>query len=147
LEREIAWDWQLRHLRAVNKFPVRPVLAQESVRENIQTGRNFPGVIQDAAWGVFLENYQKGYGADGDHLKTFQEIKSALDAGVSMVTLDLSEKLNPKAFEFSKEMLDREFREAVDAEEMKSSPISFWRKNFISRVLRENAVSNSMKKN
>jgi hypothetical protein len=47
------------HLRAVNTFPVRPVLAQESVRENIQTGRNFPGVIQDAAWGVFLENYQK----------------------------------------------------------------------------------------
>jgi len=30
-------------------------------------------VIQDAAWGVFLENYQKGYGADGDHLKTFRK--------------------------------------------------------------------------
>jgi len=118
------------HLRAVNKFPVRPVLAQESVRENIQTGRNFPGVIQDAAWGVFLENYQKGYGADGDHLKTFQEIKAALDAGVSMVTLDLSEKLNPKAFEFSKETLDREFREAVDAEEMKVLSHLFLEKEF-----------------
>ena len=118
------------HLRAVNKFPVRPVLAQQSVRENIQTGRNFPGVIQDAAWGVFLENYQKGYGADGDHLKTFQEIKSALDAGVSMVTLDLSEKLNPKAFEFSKEMLDREFQEAVDAEEMKVLSHLFLEKEF-----------------
>ena len=30
------------HLRAVDKFPVRPVLAQQSVRENIQTGRSFP---------------------------------------------------------------------------------------------------------
>ncbi len=63
------------HIRAVQKFRVRPVLAQQSVRENTQTGRSFKEVVSDAAWAVFQENYQDGYGADGDHLKSLEEIK------------------------------------------------------------------------
>ncbi len=102
------------HLWAIQKFQVRPVLAQQSTRENSQTGRNFSGVIQDAAWAVFQENYQGGYGADGDHLKSIQEIKSALDAGVSMITLDLSEKLNSEAIHYPIERIDRQFKEEID---------------------------------
>jgi len=63
------------HIRAIKKFQVHPVLAQQSVRENAQTGRSFTQVIQDAAWAVFQENYQEGYGADADHLKSLQEVK------------------------------------------------------------------------
>lgn len=102
------------HIRAIQKYHVRPVLAQQSVRENKQTGRSFREVVQDAAWAVFQENYQGGYGADGDHLKSLDEIKSALDAGVSMVTLDLSEKLNLEAFHDPKELVDRRFKEEID---------------------------------
>jgi hypothetical protein len=102
------------HIRAVQKFGVRPVLAQQSVRENTQTGRSFREVVGDAAWAVFQENYKDGYGADGDHLKSLQEIKEALDADVSMITLDLSEKLNPEASDCPKEQLDRQFKEEID---------------------------------
>jgi hypothetical protein len=102
------------HIRAVQKFGVRPVLAQQSVRENTQTARSFQEVVSDAAWAVFQENYQDGYGADGDHLKSLEEIKNALDAGVSMITLDLSEKLNPKASDYPREQLDRQFNEEID---------------------------------
>jgi hypothetical protein len=102
------------HIRAVQKFRVRPVLAQQSVRENTQTGRSFEEVVSDAAWAVFQENYQDGYGADGDHLKSLEEIKNALGAGVSMITLDLSEKLNPEASDYPKEQLDRQFKEEID---------------------------------
>ena len=102
------------HIRAIQKFHVRPVLAQQSVRENKQTGRSFREVVQDAAWAVFQENYQEGYGADGDHLKSLDEIRSALDAGVSMVTLDLSEKLNLEAFHYPKALVDRKFQEEID---------------------------------
>jgi hypothetical protein len=56
------------HIRAIKRFQAYPVLAQQSVRENMQTGRNYFEVIQDVAWAVFQENYQKGYGADADHL-------------------------------------------------------------------------------
>jgi hypothetical protein len=102
------------HIRAVQKYGVRPVLAQQSVRENTQTGRSFEEVVSDAAWAVFQENYQDGYGADGDHLKSLPEIKNALDAAVSMITLDLSEKLNPEASNCPKDQLDRQFKEEID---------------------------------
>jgi hypothetical protein len=102
------------HIRAVQKFRVRPVLAQQSVRENTQTGRSFEEVVSDAAWAVFQENYQDGYGADGDHLKSLQEIKDALHAGVSMITLDLSEKLKPEASDYPKEQLDHQFKKEID---------------------------------
>ena len=102
------------HIRAVQKFGVRPVLAQQSVRENTQTGRSFEEVVSDAAWAVFQENYQDGYGADGDHLKSLQEIKEALHAVVSMITLDLSEKLNLGASDYPKEQLDHQFKREID---------------------------------
>lgn len=102
------------HIRAIQKFQVRPVLAQQSARENNQTGRTFTGVIRDAAWAVFQENYRDGYGADGDHLKSLEEVENALNQGVSMITLDLSEKLNFEAFNAPKEIIDRRFEGEID---------------------------------
>ena len=102
------------HIRAIRKFQVHPVLAQQSVRENKQTGRSFTEVVEDAAWAVFQENYRGGYGADGDHLKSLEEIQAALDAGVSMVTLDLSEKLSPEACHHPKGEINRRFKEEID---------------------------------
>ena len=118
------------HLRAIRKFRSRPILAQQSVRENNQTGRNFHDVVQDAAWGVFQENYRHGYGADGDHLKSFQEIKTALDAGVSMVTLDLSEKLNPMAFHDSWTSINAQFKEEIDEGDAKVLSHLFLERSF-----------------
>jgi hypothetical protein len=102
------------HIRAVRKFKVRPVLAQQSVRENRQTGRNFKEVVLDAAWAVFQENYEDGYGADGDHLKSLEEVEEALHAGVSMITLDLSEKLNLEVFHYSKDLVKQKFKDEID---------------------------------
>ncbi len=103
------------HIRAVRRFNVRPVLAQQSIRENNQTGRNFKEVIADAAWSVFQEDFQEGYGADGDHLKSLSEVRLALDSGVSMITLDLSEKLNVDALTIPRETIERRFKEEIDA--------------------------------
>jgi hypothetical protein len=102
------------HIRAIKKFQIYPVLAQQSVIENGQTGRDFIKVIQDAAWAVFQENYREGYGADGDHLRSLQEVKSALDAGVSMVTLDLSDRIDANALQEPKELIDAKFKEEID---------------------------------
>jgi hypothetical protein len=67
------------HIRAITKYRAHSVLAQQSVRENLQTGRNFFEVIQDAAWAVFQDGYQEGYGADGDHLKSLQYVLNVKD--------------------------------------------------------------------
>jgi hypothetical protein len=119
------------HIRAIQKFQIRPVLAQQSVRENTQTGRACAEVVRDAAWAVFQENYQGGYGADGDHLKSLQEVKHALEAGVSMVTLDLSEKLNPDVVHYPKEVIDLKFREEVDEDDSKVILHLFLNKEFL----------------
>jgi len=84
------------HIRLIkdSAIDVFPVLAQQSMRELNLTNRTYEDVFSAAVWAVFQEGYTKGYGADGDHLKTRGEIKAALDCGFSMITLDCSEHIN-----------------------------------------------------
>ncbi len=77
-------------LAAVRQTRVKPVLAQQSLRELYLTGRSYDDVIDAASWAVFKSGYREGYGADGDHLKTKQEVEAALEHGCSMITLDCS---------------------------------------------------------
>ena len=81
------------HIRLIRDLDIFPVLAQQSMRELNLTGRTYEDVLASAVWAVFREGYTKGYGADGDHLKTSQEVKYALDCGYTMITLDCSEHI------------------------------------------------------
>ncbi len=97
------------HLRAVRKFKAFPVLAQQSVRELDFTDRSFPSIVADAAFLVFQEGYEDGWGADGDHLKRMKDIDAALDAGTPMITLDLTEVLHPEAGDWNVDRIEEEF--------------------------------------
>lgn len=105
------------HVRCVKGRDVFPVLAQQSIRELTQTERSYRDVIDCASWAVFQEGYQEGFGADGDHLKTMEEIQMAVNAGASMITLDLSEKLRGEAFGLDKEALTKVFEDEFDEDE------------------------------
>ncbi len=83
------------HLAALRGFAATPVLAQQSMRELSLTGRTYRQVVDDATHHAFQSGYQDGYGADGDHLKTLADIDTALDAGMPMITLDLSDVMDP----------------------------------------------------
>ncbi len=85
------------HIQTVKDLDVFPVLAQQSIRELNLTGRNYEDVLSSAAWAVFQEGYKKGYGADGDHLKTAEEVKMAVDVGMTMITLDCSDHIDNSA--------------------------------------------------
>ena len=93
-------------LRALKGYDVFPVLAQQSIRELTLTNRTFPEVIAAAAFGVFQEGYTGGYGADGDHLKTKEEIRYALESGCTMITLDCSEHIDNDAAVCPQDTLD-----------------------------------------
>lgn len=82
------------HIKAIKETVAFPVLAQQSMRELNFTGRTYEDVLSTAAWSVFQEGYKSGYGADGDHLKTADEIKMALDIGMTMITLDCSDYID-----------------------------------------------------
>jgi hypothetical protein len=93
------------HIDTVRQSDVFPVLAQQSIRELNLTERTYEDVICAAAWAVFQEGYTKGYGADGDHLKTSQEVQMALDIGMTMITLDCSEHIDNEAVDQGTDVL------------------------------------------
>ncbi len=98
------------HLHALKNCDVFPVLAQQSIRELKLTGRSYEEVLAAAAWGVFQEGYTRGYGADGDHLKTREEIKYALNCGYTRITLDCSDHIQNNVLSLSEAEIDRNYQ-------------------------------------
>ena len=82
------------HLRCLAGSGIRPVLAQQSIRELTLTERTYVDVLDAASWAVLQEGFHEGFGADGDHLKRPEDIQLALELGFSMITLDCSEKID-----------------------------------------------------
>jgi hypothetical protein len=97
------------HIRAIGPYDAYPVFAQQSIRELNLTGRNYKQVVADAAFGVYQEGFDRGYGADGDHLKTIKDIDTALEAGMPMITLDLTEVMAPRFQDNSDAEIEEEF--------------------------------------
>ena len=79
------------HVEAVRTSKMRPIFAQQSIRELDLTNRKMEDVIDSAAYSVIQAGYTDGYGADGDHLKEESDIKHELELGISMLTLDCSD--------------------------------------------------------
>ncbi len=98
------------HLRAIAAYPVSPLLAQQSIRELSLTDRTFEDVVDDVTFLVLQEGYAEGYGADGDHLKTLADIRTAVSAGMTMITLDLTERMNAPAENWSDQRVEEGFR-------------------------------------
>ncbi|TVQ00968.1 MAG: hypothetical protein EA359_14845 [Balneolaceae bacterium] len=96
------------HLKAIRKTTFMPVLAQQSIRELQRTGRTAQEVIDAATWAVFREGYRDGYGADGDHLKTPEDIDLMADAGYTMFTIDPSEFVVNEAIHMNRSELETE---------------------------------------
>jgi len=96
------------HLKAIRKTSFKPVLAQQSIRELERTGRTAAEVLDAAGWAAFREGYRDGFGADGDHLKTTEDIDLMMKAGYTMFTIDPSNFVVNEAAELSEhELLSR----------------------------------------
>lgn len=87
----IAADGQLR---AIRDYDVFPVLAQQSLRELRLMGGTYESLLDRVTFQVLRAGYRGGYGADGDHLKTREDILNAIESGVTMITLDCSEHIH-----------------------------------------------------
>lgn len=93
------------HIRALEGSHLKPILAQQSIRELERTKRTPEEVIDAAVWAVFQEGYTQGYGADADHLKTTADIDLMIKAGFKMFTFDPSAYVLDDALHFTKEQL------------------------------------------
>ena len=85
------------HIRTVKKQKeILPVLAQQSVRELSKTGKDFKTVVSDSIWNIMQEGYRGRWGADADHIKERKYFTKAVEAGMTMYTLDTSDYLDEK---------------------------------------------------
>jgi len=76
---------------------IKPVFAQQSIREMGRTNRTPRNVLDDATWGAFEAGWEGPVGADADHLHTIEDIDSCAAAGYVMFTLDPNDHVDPEA--------------------------------------------------
>ena len=95
------------HIRSVINSGFKPILAQQSIRELTRTNRTPAEVVDAAVWAVFQEGYEKGFGADADHLKTTDDIDLMVENGFTMFTFDPSEFVVNEADHINETELDK----------------------------------------
>jgi hypothetical protein len=81
------------HIKLFEQYDAYPVFAQQSIRELNLTNRTYEDVLDAATFAVFRAGFKKGWGADGDHLKTVKDVEYALSLGFTMITLDCSDHI------------------------------------------------------
>jgi hypothetical protein len=100
------------HIRAMRSSGagLRPVFAQQSMREMARTGRTPRQVMDDAMWAVFAAGWHDGYGADADHLKEVADLDAGLAAGFTLFTIDPGAHVDDSAEALSADRM----RDALD---------------------------------
>jgi len=76
---------------------IKPIFAQQSIREMGRTNRTPRNVLDDATWGAFQAGWKGEVSADADHLHTFEDIDRCVEAGFVFYTLDPNDHVNPEA--------------------------------------------------
>ncbi|MFQ5824519.1 MAG: tagaturonate epimerase family protein [bacterium] len=124
------------HIRAIAGTNLKPILAQQSIRELQRTQRKPEEVLDAATWAVFQEGFKNGFGADADHLKTPEDIDLMVNAGFTMFTIDPSQyvvnessqlylhELQSRAEELPWELLNDSFENVMARYENKSYSIT-----------------------
>ena len=98
------------HIRVFRRYPeITPILAQQSIRELNLTNRTFSDVLDSSTFAVFRNGFTTGWGADGDHVKTAEEVRYALSSGFTMITLDCSEQIDNSIEGLSKAEVDAKY--------------------------------------
>ena len=87
------------HVRALNAVgaPIRPVFAQQSIREMGRCHRTPRNVLDDATWGAFQAGWTQPVGGDADHLEQLEDIDNTAVAGYVFFTLDPKAEVDPEA--------------------------------------------------
>ena len=135
------------HLEAVTRSKIKPVLAQQSLRELGLSGRTYEQVLDAAVWACFKGGYKGGFGADGDHLKTLEEVRTALSQEVSMITLDGSLVLKEAPASAQERAaayreLPEDFRTSIEEEYLGDEELERFGIHIDADILAELAVAN-----
>jgi len=96
--------------------PIRPIFAQQSIREMTRTQRSPRQVMGDALGGMEQAGWADVHGADADHLKINEDVDRTFEVGFTFFTIDPSDEVDEKADGYDQTTLLERFsgvREAV----------------------------------
>jgi hypothetical protein len=123
------------HIEAIREKSIKPILAQQSIRELTLTGRTMDDVIDAASFAVFQEGYKGGFGADGDHLKKEADIQSALEHGMTMLTLDCTDQIHLEIEDASSEKIETEYNQLPEYTQV------FYNQQYLNKTFELNGFS------
>ncbi|GIN58569.1 tagaturonate epimerase family protein [Lederbergia ruris] len=123
------------HIETVRNRHVKPILAQQSIRELTLLNRTMKDMLDAASFAVFQEGYKDGYGADGDHIKEEEDIEYALSLGVSMLTLDCSDHIPKQIESLSSKELAKEF------DQLDEETKTYFKNEYVNKTFSVNGLS------
>ncbi len=88
---------------------IKPIFAQQSIREMTRTQRNPKGVMADALKGMEQGGYFGVHGADADHLKVPVDVDNTAAAGFTFFTIDPSDDVDPHTDNYNAADLKEKF--------------------------------------
>jgi hypothetical protein len=107
------------HIAAIRRAggSIRPIFAQQSIREMTRTGRSPEQVMDDAMGALRGAEWQQPHGADADHLKSEADVDRTAAAGFTFFTIDPSEHVEQRADDYDAPAINERFaaiRERID---------------------------------
>src|SRR5271170_4605695 len=107
------------HVAALKKAggSIKPMFAQQSIREMTRTQRSPQQVMNDALKGMEKAGYFEMHGADADHLKVPEDVDRTAFVGFTFFTIDPSDDVDPHTDNYSHAELQQKFagvRDQVD---------------------------------
>lgn len=112
---------------------LRPIFAQQSIREMERTSRTPEEVLNDATWGAFQAGWRDRLGADADHLKTTADVDACVAAGYSFYTIDPGAYVDSAADEAAPALIQEKVQ-ALPWSELESSPADLARR-YVGKVI------------
>ena len=94
---------------------IRPIFAQQSIREMTRTQRSATQVMEDACKAAAEAGWEGNAGADADHLKTTADVDVTAAAGFTFFTIDPSDAVDQQADNYNESQLRERF-EACQAD-------------------------------
>ena len=93
---------------------IKPIYAQQSIREMTRTNRTPDQVMGDAVRGAKEAGWTDVQGADADHLKTQQDVDRTADAGFVFFTIDPSGEVDTHADDYNSDQVATKFKAVAD---------------------------------
>ena len=93
---------------AAGQNQIFPVPARLTMQETM-SGKSFQDTVSEALFQIYETNCRSGWGAEAARLQTMEDIDAALDAGMTIFSLDITNTVNTAACDWDEKAVNTAF--------------------------------------